>query len=251
MRIVVIGAGAIGRALVSVYAKDPSNSVYNLTRREGLFVGGEHQNNVHAMCIKDVADKLGESTLFVPSDESVRRLASEVAASGPLDRVIVATGMLHSNGITPEKSLKALSYESLSTVFRVNAFYPAMVAKHFIPLLAKHETSVFAALSARVGSIEDNHLGGWYAYRASKAALNMLLKTASIEARRANPNALVVGLHPGTVDSDLSQPFQSRVPKGKLFSAEFAAQQLQSVVESLGPEANGRVFAWDGRVVPY
>ncbi|WP_045825315.1 SDR family NAD(P)-dependent oxidoreductase [Teredinibacter turnerae] len=251
MRIVVIGAGAIGRALVSVYAKDSSNSVYHLSRREGQSVGGQHQNNVHAMCIQEVADEFGEPRLFVPSEESLRGLASEVAASGPLDRVIVATGILHSNGIAPEKSLKALSYESLSTVFMVNAFYPAMVAKHFIPLLAKHEVSVFAALSARVGSIEDNHLGGWYAYRASKAALNMLLKTASIEARRANPNALVVGLHPGTVDSDLSKPFQSRVPKGKLFSAEFAAQQLHAVLESLGPEANGRVYAWDGRAIPF
>lgn len=248
-RVVIVGAsGAIGGELVDTYAKDTLNFVYAVSRKPDSLKWCARENIQQVSLKGDAAD---ETMVSAPDDEDLARIAQLIGADGPLDRVIVATGMLHSNGIAPEKSLKALSYESLSTVFMVNAFYPAMVAKHFIPLLAKHEISVFAALSARVGSIEDNHLGGWYAYRASKAALNMLLKTASIEARRANPNALVVGLHPGTVDSDLSKPFQSRVPKGKLFSAEFAAQQLHAVLESLGPEANGRVYAWDGRAIPF
>ena len=109
--------------------------------------------------------------------------------------------------------------------------------------------SIFAALSARVGSISDNQLGGWYAYRASKAALNMIIKTAAIEVRRRNPHAIVVGLHPGTVDSDLSKPFQGNVPEGKLFTPDFAAGKLLTVLEGLAPAQTGRCFGWDGEEI--
>jgi len=121
-----------------------------------------------------------------------------------------------------------------------------MTAKYFVPLLRRDEKAVFAALSARVGSISDNRLGGWYAYRASKAALNMVLKTLAIEIGRRFKNQIIVGLHPGTVDTDLSKPFQGNVPEGKLFTAEFSAEKLLDVVDGLSAEDSGNLFDWAG-----
>jgi NAD(P)-dependent dehydrogenase (short-subunit alcohol dehydrogenase family) len=123
------------------------------------------------------------------------------------------------------------------------------LAKHLLPLLPAEGKSAFAALSARVGSIGDNHLGGWHAYRASKAALNMLLRNLAIELGRRKPEALCVGLHPGTVDTPLSAPFQGNVAEGKLFTPAFAAGRLLAVLEALRPEDSGQVFAWDGQRV--
>jgi NAD(P)-dependent dehydrogenase (short-subunit alcohol dehydrogenase family) len=134
--------------------------------------------------------------------------------------------------------------------YRINAIGPALVARHFLPLLAADRKSAFAALSARVGSIGDNGLGGWHAYRASKAALNMLLKTLAIELARRNPGALCVGLHPGTVDTGLSRPFQRGVPEGKLFTPRQSARLLLNVLDGLSTEHTGQVFAWDGQRIP-
>ena len=139
----------------------------------------------------------------------------------------------------------------MEVVFRINAIGPALIAKHFLPLLAHNRKSVFAALSARVGSIEDNRLGGWYAYRASKAALNMMIRTLSVELARLNPSALCVGLHPGTVDTSLSKPYQGSVSDGGLFSVEQSASHLLKVLNGLQPEHSGRVFAWDGKPIPF
>ncbi len=126
-----------------------------------------------------------------------------------------------------------------------------MVAKHFLPLLPRQGKSVFAALSARVGSIGDNRLGGWYGYRASKAGLNMIIRTLSIELTRSKPEAICVGLHPGTVDTALSRPFQSSLPPGCLFSPERSAGELLKVVDKLTCEDTGRIFAWDVNSIPY
>jgi NAD(P)-dependent dehydrogenase (short-subunit alcohol dehydrogenase family) len=131
-------------------------------------------------------------------------------------------------------------------LFAVNAIGPALVAKHFVPLLPNEDRCVFAALSARVGSITDNRLGGWYGYRASKAALNMLIKTLAIELARTRPEAICVALHPGTVDTGLSKPFQKGVASDRLFSTDSTAAQLLEVIERLEPDQSGRCFAWDG-----
>ena len=139
----------------------------------------------------------------------------------------------------------------MATAFRLNTTGPALVAKHFLPLLARDRKAAFAALSARVGSIEDNGLGGWYAYRASKAALNMAIKTLSIELARRYPLALCVGLHPGTVDTALSKPFQAGVPQERLFSPAQSARHLLSVLDELTAEDSGKLFAWDGRRIPF
>ena len=149
----------------------------------------------------------------------------------------------------PEKSLRDLSSDKFHRIFEVNTITPALIAKYFLRKLNKEKTSIFTALSARVGSISDNQLGGWYAYRASKAALNMIIKNAAIEVARENKKAIIVGLHPGTVDSDLSKPFQGHVADKNLFTPEYSAEKLLKVLEDLSPEKTGKCFAWDGKEI--
>ena len=167
----------------------------------------------------------------------------------PLHLVIVATGVLHSAEFMPEKSLRDLDAETMRKVFEVNTIGPALVAKYFIPLMAREGKGVFSALSARVGSVSDNRLGGWYSYRASKTALNMIIKNISIEAARKYKELAVIGLHPGTVDTGLSEPFQSNVSEGKLFSPESSARYLLDVVNLVQASDSGKVFAWDGQEI--
>jgi NAD(P)-dependent dehydrogenase (short-subunit alcohol dehydrogenase family) len=184
------------------------------------------------------------------ADESSLAKAAEIAARDQmLDMVIVANGILHDGDLMPEKSLKDLSAEKFRALFEVNTILPALVAKHFIPKLNKESSAIFAALSARVGSISDNQLGGWYSYRASKAALNMIIKNAAIEVKRSNRKAIIVGLHPGTVDSNLSKPFQGNVAAAKLFTPLYSAQNLVAVLEGLKPEQSGKCFAWNGEEI--
>jgi NAD(P)-dependent dehydrogenase (short-subunit alcohol dehydrogenase family) len=186
-------------------------------------------------------------------ESSISDLAAWIRELGePLRLVMCATGILHEGeGIRPERRLEDISPEQLARVFAVNAFGPIVVAKHLAPLLPRRERSVFTAISARVGSIGDNRLGGWYAYRASKAALNQFLRCVSIELRRRAPAAIVAALHPGTVDTPLSSPFQSGVPKRQLFSAEHSAARLLEVVDGLTPEDSGGFFAWDGSPIAW
>jgi NAD(P)-dependent dehydrogenase (short-subunit alcohol dehydrogenase family) len=189
------------------------------------------------------ADLLREDTLAAAAD----RLAREA----PATRILVATGRLHEAGLSPEKSMRSLSLDAMARLFAVNAAGPALAAKHLLPLTPRDRPSAFAVLSARVGSIGDNQLGGWYAYRASKAALNMLVRTLAIEHRRTRPEGICVALHPGTVDTGLSKPFQAGVPDGKLFTPAYAAASLLAVLDGLGPDANGGFFAWDGTPVAW
>lgn len=224
--IAILGAsGAIGNAFATLLCeKYPSASLFAFSRN------GEHQ-------------------IDYSSENSIADAADLAAKKKPLDLIIVANGILHDVKIMPEKSLADLSAEKFHRIFEVNAIVPALIAKYFLPKLNRNKLSIFAALSARVGSISDNQLGGWYAYRASKAALNMIIKNASIEIGRKNKQAIIVGLHPGTVDSDLSKPFQSNVADSKLFTPEYAAEKLLAVLESLTPEQTGKCFAWDGKEV--
>ncbi|MEN0062072.1 MAG: SDR family NAD(P)-dependent oxidoreductase [Myxococcota bacterium] len=190
--------------------------------------------------------------LDVTDESSVAMAAATVRDTlGDLDRLIHTVGVLHGADFGPEKRLAHVEPDVLSRVFAVNAFGPLVVAKHFARLLQHERRAVFAALSARVGSITDNGLGGWYAYRASKAALNQFLKTLSIEWSRTSPRAIVVSLHPGTVDTDLSAPFQGRVPPEKLFSTERAVRQLLDIIEGLTPDDTGTFVAWDGTPIPW
>ncbi len=188
----------------------------------------------------------------IVDETSIETLANLVQPQGPLDLVLVATGVLHAgSALQPEKSWRSLDAATLARSLQINAIGPTLVAKHFLELLVTGHKSVFAALSARVGSIEDNRLGGWHSYRASKAALNMLMRNCAIELARRNPAAICVSLHPGTVDTALSKPFQANVPQGKLFTSRFAAAQLLGVVDRLDAAANGGFYAWDGQRIPF
>jgi NAD(P)-dependent dehydrogenase (short-subunit alcohol dehydrogenase family) len=184
---------------------------------------------------------------FDLADEASIAAASETI--GTPDLVIVATGRLHGPGLSPEKSLRAIESTSLHEAFAINAIGPAMIARHVLPRLPRRRRTLFAALSAKVGSISDNRLGGWHSYRASKAALNMLIRTVAIELSRTHPETVCVALHPGTVDTPLSKPFQAGVASERLFSPETSANHLLSVLDNLRPENSGRLFGWDGQEI--
>jgi NAD(P)-dependent dehydrogenase (short-subunit alcohol dehydrogenase family) len=240
---IVVGAsGGLGAALVdALVARGGHATVLALSRSGpvddvGTTVGGVRLVRARV----DVTDEASIAAATVLA----RRLA-------PPRLVIVASGLLHaSDGLRPEKSLAMLDAGRLARLFAVNAIGPALLAKHLLPAMPRTGRAVFAALSARVGSISDNRLGGWYGYRASKAALNQLLRTAAIEWARTARDGVCVGLHPGTVDTALSRPFQAGVADGRLFGPDRAAACLLEVLERLGPADSGRVFAWDGSEVP-
>lgn len=189
-------------------------------------------------------------TGFDLEDEASIAAAAAKVATGPAPALVfLATGVLH-HGFEPERSWRALDAGHMLRDYRINAVGPALVARHFLPLLPRDRRAIFSALSARVGSIGDNRLGGWHSYRASKAALNMLLRNLAVELGRTHPQAVVAGLHPGTVDTGLSAPFQKGVKPGKLFTAAYSAERLLAVIDGLTPADSGGVFAWDGARIP-
>ena len=214
-------------------------------------VGGAVAERLKASGRFDVVHALSRSgTGFDLEDEGSVAEAAAVVATGPAPTLIfVATGVLH-HGRQPERGYRAMTPEHLMRDFRINAVGPALVAKHFLPLLPRDRRAVFAVLSARVGSIGDNRLGGWHAYRASKAALNMILRNLAIELVRSHPQAVVAGLHPGTVATALSEPFRRGVSPERLFTPEGSADHLLAVMDGLQPSDSGRVFAWDGSLIP-
>jgi len=231
--IAIIGSsGAIGAAFTNqLAALNESATIYAFS--SSAIKKGSFKNIIY-------------HTIDYSSEASIEASATLASNSAPLDLVVVATGLLYDNAVMPEKSLQDLSAEKFHCLFEANTILPALIAKHFLPKLNTDNRSIFAMLSARVGSISDNRLGGWYAYRASKAALNMLIKNAAIEFGRRHKQAIIVGLHPGTVNSHLSKPFQSNVPAKKLFSPEFCVKNLLEVLQNLTPQSSGKCFAWDG-----
>ena len=225
-RALVIGAsGGIGAALAESLRENPRcASVIELGR-----------STVPAL---DLAD---------PASIEQAAAAAAVVGQGPFHLIINATGVLHSDDFMPEKRLADIDHQQMLETFQVNAFGPAMLLRHFAGLLDR-QRGVLAMLSAKVGSIGDNRLGGWYSYRASKAALNMLIKTGSIEVRRSQPNAVLLALHPGTVNSKLSQPFRG-AEIGRL--AADAARDLLRVIDGLGPDASGGFYAYSVEELPW
>lgn len=226
LAVVIGGSGGIGAALVAQLQREGRHAqVLPLSRRSTPAI--------------DLTD-----------EATIAEVAAQLADSGlPLRLLIIASGVLHGPGMQPEKSLAALDAAALAQSFAVNATGPALVMKHFLPLLPKQGRAVCAALSARVGSIGDNQLGGWYAYRAAKAALNQLVHTAAIELRRLRPQALCVALHPGTVDTGLSAPF-AKTGLEVRGPAE-AAAQLLAVLDGLTPQHSGGFYDWRGEPVPW
>jgi NAD(P)-dependent dehydrogenase (short-subunit alcohol dehydrogenase family) len=175
--------------------------------------------------------------------------AAAAALGTPPDLVIIATGLLHGDALSPERDLRQLSADAFTRAFAVNAIGPALVAQAFLPLLPKGRKTVLAALSARVGSISDNRLGGWHAYRASKAALNQIIRTIAIEQARKNPEGIVLALHPGTVDTGLSKPFQRNVKT--LFTPAESAAHLLAVIDAATPTDSGKLLDWQGLAIPF
>ena len=180
--------------------------------------------------------------------ESFNQISTEVKK---LHLVINCVGILHEGKLQPEKSLRQIEPDNLIRYFQVNSIGGILWAKHLMPLFRHSESSIFANISAKIGSIGDNRLGGWYGYRASKAALNMFMRTVAIEYSRKCPKVIVVTLHPGTTDTNLSQPFQQNIPPEKLFSVERTVNQLLKVLDSLNTEDSGNFFSWDGSRLPW
>jgi NAD(P)-dependent dehydrogenase (short-subunit alcohol dehydrogenase family) len=235
--ITIIGAsGGIGNAVLDLLSDEASV-------RHILACGRSE--------ISHNSSKVEYHPIDLTDEDAIEQAAKRAAEIGPQDLVFVTTGFLHNDAIHPEKAIRDLSIEGFEQNFAINTIGPAMVAKHFLPIMRKNERSVFACLSARVGSISDNGLGGWYAYRASKAALNMVLKNLSIEAQRRYKQMIILGLHPGTVDSALSKPFQGNVKESKLFTPQYSAEKLLSVIENATVENTGDIIAWDGERIEY
>ena len=171
--------------------------------------------------------------------------------SGRITRVVICHGILHGDSLWPEKRLEDISAESLQTVFQANTVVPVLWLKLLHRLLKSKQRCVVAALSARVGSIGDNHLGGWYAYRSSKAALNMMLRTLSIEYGRRVKNVKIISFHPGTTDTALSKPFQASVPSDKLFTPAFVAERLCGIMAEAEIDGQLSYLDWDNKAIPW
>ena len=220
--LVVGGSGGIGGAFVAALATDPRCAqVESLHRRSAVPIDFNNEASIAQ--------------------------AAVAFADRRFSLIVNAAGLLHSDGFMPEKKLADLNEAQMLSTFRANAFGPALLIRHFAPLLQR-ERAVMAMLSARVGSIGDNRLGGWYSYRASKAALNMIVRTAAIELGRSAPNAVLVALHPGTVDTGLSAPFRG-AEIGR--PAAQAARQMLGVLDGLLPGDSGSFVSYDGTRLPW
>ena len=232
--IAIIGSnGALGNAFVEHYLKDSSvENIFTFSRS-----AADH-----------VSEKVSSFEIDVESQGSIQK-ASDKIKDHIIDRVIIASGILHTENFGPEKSIKDLNYETFAKVYSINTIGPALIGRYFIPLMNKDEKSVIAFLSARVGSISDNQLGGWYSYRSSKTALNQIVKNFSIELKRTNKNAIALALQPGTVKSNFSEPFQKNVSKEKLFSPQYSVKLLSKVIEGTSAEDSGNLISYDGNTI--
>ena len=235
IHLAILGAsGGIARAMVTrLIEADNITQIYALSRSNVTYN--------HAKISAHYFDYYHENTLA--------GFADHIKDKPPLSLVLILSGFLYDDSFTPEKTYRELTQDGFRHVFEINAIGPAIAAKHLLPHMAKHSKNVFAALSARVGSLSDNRLGGWYSYRASKAALNMLIKTLSHEHRRKNKNGIIMGMHPGTVETQLSAPYRSNVPKGKLFTPVQSADYLLEVINKATPEHSGLCLDWKGEEI--
>ena len=221
-------SGAIGGALCLEYSKyDNIKNIFAFSRNGNA----PQSNSIISMKVNYLDEK------------SLETVAQSINCK--LDIIIIAIGALKN----PEKSIKDLTSEKFIKMLEINTIPTALIGKYFLPILHRDRVTKFTSLSARVGSIDDNQLGGWYSYRASKAALNMILKNFSIEQKRLNTDSIIFGLHPGTVMSNLSKPFQKI--NNKYFTPEFSAKKLKNVIETKTNIDNGKVFAWDNTIIPF
>jgi NAD(P)-dependent dehydrogenase (short-subunit alcohol dehydrogenase family) len=209
-------------------------------------IGGAVAATLRARGAEVVARSRREDGLDVTDEASVARLLA--AIEGEVDLVFVATGALQLAGAGPEKALRALDPAVMAAAYAVNAIGPALVLKHALRLMPRGRRAVFACLSARVGSIGDNRLGGWYSYRAAKAALNQLIRTAAVEVARTHPQAVLLALHPGTVATGLTAAHRGSHPA---VEPSVAAANLLAVIDAAGPSDSGGFLDWQGKAVPW
>ena len=228
----IVGGGGIGRALLEQLQQQSPHLQLHLATRAPI--PGD-------ACRLDLVDDA--------SLQDLKQLAE--SQWQPLRLVINTAGVLHGPGLQPEKRLAAVERRVLEASFAINAFGPLLLAQAVAGALSRDLPCHFSSLSARVGSIGDNQLGGWYAYRGAKAAQNQLLRTLAIEWRRRLPLACVTALHPGTTATGLSEPFRSSVPPSGLFSPQRAAHQLLEVLATRSAEQSGNFVAWDGQPIPW
>lgn len=186
------------------------------------------------------------------NDEAIKGVIDTlVEQTEVIDKVLICNGILHTSSISPEKRLEQLNAETLHSIFEVNTIVPSLWVSALLPLLKKQTECKLAVISARVGSISDNGTGGWYSYRASKAALNMLIKTASIEYGRRAPTVKLIAFHPGTTDTPLSKPFQARVKPEKLFTPEFVANRLIEIMNEAPVDQTVSYLDWDNKPIAW
>lgn len=230
MQVLIIGAGGgVGRALVQYY-HDQGATVQAVSRQQLPNLPG------HWLQVTDY------------SETSLQRILPQLKQP---DIVISTLGILHTDDFMPEKRLADVNWRQLQQTFYVNAALPILLLQQLLPILPKKQACVWAQLSAKVGSITDNYLGGWYSYRSSKAALNMLLKTASVELKRTHKQLCLAAIHPGTTDTALSAPFQQRLPADKLYTPAQSAERIAAVINQLTAEDSGGFWHWDGSPLPY
>jgi short-subunit dehydrogenase len=225
-------SGAIGREFTRFYSDDPSiEKIVTLSRKI--------ENTIHKKIQSIEIDYSKEETF-----ENLKKISQLESIS----TIIIATGILHTDQINPEKSINGINFESLKDVFQVNVFGPILLVKNLLPLIKKSQGVKIVFLTARVGSISDNELGGWYSYRSSKSALNMMISNLSIELQRANKEHIVIGIHPGTVKSHLSEPFLRHV-KHNIFSPRESVELMSQVISNISQKDSGKCFDFSGKVI--
>lgn len=244
--LVVGGSRGIGLALVEILLADPAWASVTAASRSATATP-----ELTALLHRH-GNRLQTLALDVAAETSIEQAAAVLRSRHPALHLLINTvGLLHGEGLAPERRLAEIQPQALLRSYAVNAVGPILIAKHFQSLLTHGERAVLATLSARVGSIADNRLGGWYAYRAAKAGQNQLMRTAAIELARRAPQLISVSLHPGTVETDLSAPFRGNVAAEKLFTPAYAAERLLAVIAGLTKASSGRFYAWDGGEIPW
>lgn len=232
--IVIGGSGGLGRAMVKTL----------LDQLPEVRVVATH----HSAAIPFQQERLDWRQLDVRDSAAIEQCSSDF---GRVDWIVNFVGFLHGKAGGPEKNIRALDPDFLIESIRINSLPTLLLAKHFGSALKQSPAPLLATVSARVGSIEDNRLGGWYSYRISKAALNMALKTLSIEWKHSHPKGCVAALHPGTNDTALSKPFQANVAPQNLFKPEYTTSMLLQLLTQLDPARSGNFWAWDGETIPW
>ena len=231
--ILIAGAsGAIGKEFTRFYSDDPNvEKIVTLSRK----------------VIESRDEKIQSIEIDYSKEETFKNL-DKIVELESISSIIIATGILHTDQIKPEKSINGINFESLKDVFQVNVFGPILLVKNLLPLIKKSQGVKIVFLTARVGSISDNELGGWYSYRSSKSALNMMISNLSIELQRANKEHIVIGIHPGTVKSHLSEPFLRHV-KHNIFSPRESVELMSQVISNISQKDSGKCFDFSGKVI--